>query len=70
MVFRLEGMETERSRRCRSFLFAAVGAVAAAISEVTKVEVFESGIGAINLPLLAGMVGSRATRAVIRISSV
>ncbi len=58
----LKGWKPERSQRCRSFLFAAVGAVAAAISEVTKVEVFESGIGAINLPLLAGMVGSRATR--------
>ena len=52
----------ERSQRCRSFLFASVGAVAAAISEVPTVEVFESGIGAINLPLMAGMVGSKATR--------
>ena len=52
----------ERSQRCRSFLFASVGAVAAAMSEVSTVEVFESGIGAINLPLMAGMVGSRATR--------
>ena len=52
----------ERSQRCRSFLFVSVGAVAAAISEVPTVEVFESGIGAINLPLMAGMVGSKATR--------
>lgn len=52
----------ERSQRCRSFLFASVGAVAAAISEVPTVEVFESGIGAINLPLMAGMIGSKATR--------
>jgi 7-cyano-7-deazaguanine synthase in queuosine biosynthesis len=52
----------ERSQRCRSFLFAAVGAVAAAISEVPTIEVFESGIGAINLPLMAGMIGSKATR--------
>ena len=58
----LKEWKPERSQRCRSFLFAAVGAVAAVISEATKVEVFESGIGAINLPLLAGMVGSRATR--------
>jgi hypothetical protein len=27
-----------------------------------SVELFESGIGAINLPLMAGMVGSKATR--------
>lgn len=52
----------ESSQRCRSFLFAAVGAVAAAISEVSTIEVFESGVGAINLPLMAGMVGSKATR--------
>ena len=32
------------------------------MSGVPAVEVFESGVGAINLPLLAGMVGSRATR--------
>lgn len=30
-------------------------------SGVNEVEVFESGIGAINVPLLAGMVGSRPT---------
>ena len=58
----LKGWKQEWSQRCRSFLFAAVGAVVAAMSGVTAVEVFESGIGAINLPLLAGMVGSRATR--------
>ena len=52
----------EPSQRGRSFLFAAAGAVAASMSGVTDVEVFESGIGAINVPLLAGMVGSRATR--------
>src|SRR5262245_9148658 len=54
--------EEERSQRCRSFLFAAVGGVAAAVSGASSVEVFESGVGAINLPLMAGMVGSKATR--------
>ena len=52
----------EPSQRGRSFLFAAAGAVAASMAGVTEVEVFESGIGAINVPLLAGMVGSRPTR--------
>lgn len=54
--------EEERSQRCRSFLFAAVGGVAAAVGGASSVEVFESGVGAINLPLMAGMVGSKATR--------
>ena len=58
----LKRRKQEFSQRCRSILFAAVGGVVAAMSEVAAVEVFESGIGAINLPLLAGMVGSRATR--------
>ena len=52
----------ETSQRCRCILFAAAGAVAATMSGTSEVEVFESGIGAINIPLLAGMVGSRATR--------
>ena len=53
----------ERSQRCRSFLFTAVGGVVAAMQGTTStIEVFESGVGAINLPLMAGMVGSKATR--------
>ena len=52
----------ETSQWCRCILFAAAGAVAATMSRTSEVEVFESGIGAINVPLLAGMVGSRATR--------
>jgi 7-cyano-7-deazaguanine synthase in queuosine biosynthesis len=52
----------ESSQRGRSFLFVAVGAVATAMAGVASVEVFESGIGAINVPLMAGMTGSKATR--------
>ena len=62
LVLRLEGIETRKEPAMPVLLLRGRGAVAAAISEVTKIEVFESGIGAINLPLLAGMVGSRATR--------
>lgn len=58
----LKDWRQEWSQRCRSILFAAVGGVVATMSQVAEVEVFESGVGAINLPLLAGMVGSRATR--------
>ena len=52
----------ERSQRGRSFLFAAAGAVAAIVTGQADVEVFESGIGSINIPLMAGMLGSMATR--------
>jgi hypothetical protein len=52
----------ERSQRSRSFLFAAAGATAAVMSGTSAVEVYESGVGAINLPLMAGMVGSKATK--------
>lgn len=54
--------DEERSQRCRSFLFTAAGGVVAWMSGSPSVEVFESGVGAINLPLMAGMVGSKATK--------
>ncbi len=54
--------EEEGSQRCRSLLFTTAGGVVAWMSGATGVEVFESGIGAINLPLMAGMVGSKATK--------
>ena len=54
--------QREKSQRARSFLFAAAGAVAATMTGQNHVEVFESGIGAINVPLMSGMVGSMATR--------
>ncbi|MEX2139678.1 MAG: 7-cyano-7-deazaguanine synthase [Pirellulales bacterium] len=52
----------ERSQRCRSFLFATLGAIAAIMHGQQVVEVFESGIGAINLPLMAGMIGAKTTK--------
>jgi Queuosine biosynthesis protein QueC len=57
-----DGIKREPSCRGRSMLFAAVGAVACTLSGGSCVEVFESGIGAINIPLMAGMTGSKATR--------
>lgn len=62
MTWNSQVLQEERSQRCRSFLFAAVGGVVAAMQGSSSVEVFESGVGAINLPLMAGMVGSKATR--------
>jgi 7-cyano-7-deazaguanine synthase in queuosine biosynthesis len=52
----------ESTQRCRCFLFAALGATAAIMHGQRVVEVFESGVGAINLPLMSGMVGAMTTK--------
>ena len=52
----------EESQRTRSFLFCAAAGVAATMIEARGIMMMECGIGAINLPLMAGMVGSKATR--------
>ncbi len=69
LVVRLRGgvanrmSDQEQSQRSRAFLFASAAAVVAQASGVTEIEVFENGVGAINLPLMAGMLtGGMATR--------
>lgn len=52
----------EKSQRSRAFLFVATGGVVAAAAGSRELELYESGLGAINVPLLAGMEGSQATR--------
>jgi len=52
----------ESSQRARSFLFLSVGGVVAWATDSDHVELYESGVGAINVPLLASMEGSQATR--------
>ena len=53
----------ESTQRCRSFLFTTLGGIAAASVGATEVEVYESGVGAINLPLMTGMlIGGHATK--------
>lgn len=52
----------ETSQRARAFLFISVGGVVASAAGSSVLEMYESGIGAINAPLLAGMEGSQATR--------
>lgn len=52
----------ETSQRCRAFLFAAIGAVAAGFVGARSIDVFESGVGALNVPPMAGMLGSMVTR--------
>ena len=53
----------ELSQRCRSFLFLAIGGAVAATVGASDVEIYESGVGVLNLPAMTGMlVGARATR--------
>ena len=53
----------ELSQRCRSFLFAAMGGVVACAEHSSSIEIYESGVGAINLPLMHGMAtGARTTK--------
>jgi 7-cyano-7-deazaguanine synthase in queuosine biosynthesis len=55
--------EQEVSQRCRGFLFTSLGAAVASLCGSDRVEVYESGVGALNLPPMAGMIsGGRATR--------
>lgn len=52
----------ENTQRCRSNLFTAVGAIAAACSGASSVDIFESGVGAFNVPPMAGMLGWKSTK--------
>jgi 7-cyano-7-deazaguanine synthase in queuosine biosynthesis len=55
--------QQEGSQRSRAFLFCAAAAVAAQTCEIEEIEIFENGVGAINLPLMPGMlIGGLATR--------
>jgi len=58
----LKNLRQEFSQRSRAFLFTAAGAVAAVMNGGSSVDVLESGVGAINLPFMTGMVGSKTTR--------
>ncbi len=58
---RTNGKE-EPSQRTRSLLFCAAGAAVASLVGASEVEMYESGVGAINLPLLAGLTGAKSTR--------
>jgi 7-cyano-7-deazaguanine synthase in queuosine biosynthesis len=52
----------ETSQRSRAFLFVTIGAAVADGFGMSELEMFESGVGAINVPLMTGMQGSQATR--------
>ena len=50
--------QQERTQRSRTFLFCAAAAIAAKAYGLDRIEMFENGVGAINLPLMTGMLGS------------
>jgi hypothetical protein len=52
----------EPTHRTRSFLFVALAAVTARLFGLDRVEFYENGIVSLNLPLVAQVVGARATR--------
>ncbi len=55
--------EQEKAQRTRSFLFASCAVAAASAFEVEQIDVFENGVGSINLPLMTGsLFGGLSTR--------
>ena len=55
--------QQECTQRSRAFLFCAAAAVAAQACRIEDIEMFENGVGAINLPVMTGMLtGGLATR--------
>lgn len=49
--------DQERTQRSRSFLFCVAAIVAGNAYHLPRMEMFENGVGAINLPLMTGMLG-------------
>ena len=55
--------EQELSQRTRSFLFGAIAGAVACADSASVIEVYENGVGVLNLPLLHGMaLGARTTK--------
>ena len=50
--------QQERTQRSRAFLFCSAAAIAANEFGLNTIEMFENGVGAINLPLMTGMLSS------------
>ena len=57
-----EHLGRELTHRTRSFLFASLGAATARLFGLDRISFFENGVMSMNLPLLAQVVGARATR--------
>jgi 7-cyano-7-deazaguanine synthase in queuosine biosynthesis len=55
--------QQELSQRCRSFLFCGLAGAVASTLKLSEIEIYENGIGVLNLPPMTGMLwGGRATR--------
>jgi len=52
----------ERTQRTRGFAFQSLGAIAALLAGASELQIFENGVGAINLPYLDSQLGSQCTR--------
>lgn len=50
--------EQERTQRSRAFLFCSAATIAGKAYGLKTIEMFENGVGAINLPLMTGMLSS------------
>jgi len=50
--------QQEPTQRTRAFLFCSCAAIAADAYKVSTIEMYENGVGAINLPLMSGMLGN------------
>ncbi len=55
--------EDEPSQRSRGFVFPVLAAVAALLAGAGEIQVYEPGVGAINLPYTEAQLGAQATRA-------
>jgi hypothetical protein len=53
----------ERTQRSRAFAFQCLGAATAALAGGEELEIYEHGIGALNLPYTAAQLGTQSTRA-------
>lgn len=52
----------ERTQRTRGFVFQCMGAATALLAGSSELEVYEHGIGALNLPYTAAQLGAQSTR--------
>jgi len=56
------GTADERTHRTRSFLYASLGVVVAALFRRRRIRFFENGVISLHLPISAHVLGARATR--------
>ncbi len=60
----------EKSQRSRGFLYLTLGALTALMAKTSSLDVFENGVGALNLPYNSSQLGTACTRAMSPIALV